>query len=169
MTRSLLILLGALLAGLAIFAGSYFAAQRTTMMCCANPADDLSWLRSEFHLSDADMTRVRQLHEGYKPQCAEICARIAEQNRELQTLLGPGTNLTAAARAKLNEIAQLRAQCQAQMFQHFIAVSQAMPPEQGRRYLAEMKQLTFGSHEQMEQAMSDMPGMSGGPAHEQAH
>ena len=40
------------------------------------------------------------------------------------------------------------------MLQHFIAVSQAMPPEEGRRYLAEMKKLTLGSHEEIEQSMS---------------
>ena len=41
MKRSVLILLGALTLGSAIFAGSYFIAQRTTKMSCAKPADDL--------------------------------------------------------------------------------------------------------------------------------
>jgi hypothetical protein len=44
------------------------------------------------------------------------------------------------------------------MLRHFIAVSQAMPPEQGQRYLAEMKQLTLGTNELMEQSMSDHAG-----------
>lgn len=158
MNRSLVILLGALALGAAIFAGSYFASQRATVICCANPADDLSWLRSEFHLSDAEMARIRELHEGYQPKCAEMCAKIAEQKRELETLLGNGTNITAEAQAKLTEIATLRAQCQAQMLQHFVAVSQTMPPEEGRRYLAEMKRLTLGFHEQTEQSMSGDTG-----------
>lgn len=158
MNRSLVILLGALALGAAIFAGSYFASQRATQMCCANPADDLSWLRTEFHLGDAEMTRIRKLHEGYQPQCAEICARIAAKNRELEAVLGAGTNLTAEAQVKLNEIAGLRAQCQAQMLQHFAAVSRAMPPDEGRRYLAEMIKLTLGEHAQVEQSMSGDPG-----------
>jgi hypothetical protein len=158
MNRSLVIILGALAIGAAVFAGSYFASQRACVMCCANPADDLSWLRTEFHLSDTEMARIRKLHEGYKPKCAEICAQIAAKKRELNSLLGTGTNLTAEAQAKLNEIAALRAQCQAQMLQHFIAVSQAMPPEEGRRYLAEMKKLTLGYHEEIEQSMSDCAG-----------
>jgi hypothetical protein len=37
-------------------------------------------------------------------------------------------------------------------------VSQAMPPEQGRRYLSEMERLTVGAGEQMEQTMSDHHG-----------
>ena len=32
--------------------------------------------------------------------------------------------------------------------------ARAMPPEAGRRYLAEMQRLTLGFHEQIEQSMS---------------
>ena len=158
MNRSLIILLGALALGAAIFAGAYFASQRATEMCCANPADDLSWLKSEFHLSDTEMARIRQLHEGYLPKCAEICAKIAQAKRELDSMLGSSTNVTAETQAKLAEIAALRAQCQTQMLQHFMEVSQTMPPEPGERYLAEMKKITLGSHGQMEQSMSGDTG-----------
>jgi len=158
MNRSLVILLGALALAAAVFAGSYFTAQRATVMCCTKPADDLSWLRDEFHLSDAEMTRIHELHEGYLPQCAGMCAQIAAKKSELESVLGNGTNITAEAQTKLNELAALRAKCQAQMLQHFVTVSQAMPPEQGRRYLAEMQQLTLGTNELMEQSMSGDTG-----------
>jgi small-conductance mechanosensitive channel len=163
MNRSLIILLGTLALGAAIFAGAYFASQRATEMCCTNPADDLSWLRTEFHLGDAEMTRIRALHEGYLPKCAEMCAKIATKKSELDAVLGSSTNVTAEVQAKLDELAALRAQCQAQMLQHFVEVSQTMPAEQGRRYLAEMQKLTLGSHEQMEQSMS------GDTGHEHSH
>jgi hypothetical protein len=152
MNRSLVILLGALALAAAVFAGSYFVSQRACVM--TRSADDLSWLRDEFHLSDAEIVRVRQLHEGYMPQCAKMCALIAAKSTEVQTALGSGTNVTAEAQRKLTELGELRAQCQAQMIQHFVTVSQAMPPEQGQRYLAEMKKLTLGSHEEIEQSMS---------------
>jgi len=158
MKRPLLILLGALALGAAIFAGSFFTARHTTMICCEKPADDLNWLRLEFHLSDADMARIREMHEGYLPKCAEMCAKIAAAKRELDSLGNSGTNVTAEAQAKRKEIANLRAQCQAQMLEHFVAVSQAMPAEQGKRYLAEMKQLTLGTNELMEKSMSDHAG-----------
>jgi hypothetical protein len=163
MNRSLVILLGALALGAGIFAGSYLTAQRATVMCCVKPADDLAWLREEFHLSDAEMAHVRELHEGYLPKCAEMCAKIAAKKGELASALGTSTNLTAEAQTKLNEVAALRAQCQAQMLQHFITVSQAMPPEQGQRYLAEMKRLTLGTNGLMEQSMS------GDTGHEHQH
>jgi small-conductance mechanosensitive channel len=163
MSRSLFILIGALALGAAIFAGSYFTARHATLICCAKPPDDLSWLRTEFHLSDAEMARIRELHEGYQPKCAELCAKIAAKKSELDSVLGGTTNITVEAQVKLNELAALRAQCQAQMLQHFVAVSQAMPPDQGRRYLAEMQRLTLGQHEQFEHSMSDETG------HEQHH
>jgi hypothetical protein len=156
MNRSLAILIGALALGAAIFAGSFFAARHTTMSCCEQPADDLNWLRLEFHLSDAEMVRIRALHEGYLPKCGELCAKIAAAKSELTAL----TSNPAEALAKQNEIAALRAQCQSNMLAHFVAVSQAMPPEVGQRYLVEMKKLTLGDTGQMEQSMS------GDPAHE---
>jgi hypothetical protein len=163
MNRSLIILIGALALGAAIFAGSFFAASHATRACCTRPADDLSWLQTEFHLNDADLARVRELHEGYLPKCAEICAKIAAKKSELDSVVGDGTNLTAEARQKMSELAALRAQCQAQMLQHFITVSQAMPPEEGRRYLAEMKQLALGDSGPMEHSMS------GDTEHEHQH
>ncbi len=158
MNRSLVILIGALALGAAIFGGAYVASQRATVLCCAQPEDDLSWLRTEFHLSDAEMARIRELHEGYLPKCAEMCKLIADKKGEVAALVGTSTNLTAEAQTKLNEVAELRAQCQTQMLQHFITVSQAMPPAQGQRYLDEMKRLTLGNHEQMEQSMSGDTG-----------
>ena len=163
MKRPLFILLSALALGAAIFAGAFFASQHATMMCCENPADDLSWLKTEFKLTDAEMTHVRELHEGYLPKCGEICQKIATAKRELATIVGTSTNLNVEAQAKMNEIAALRAECQSNMLAHFVAVSQAMPPAQGERYLTEMKRLTLGEHEQVEQSMS------GDTAHEHHH
>jgi hypothetical protein len=158
MNRSLIILVGALALGAAVFSGSYFTARHATMLCCAKPADDLIWLQTEFHLSGAEMARIRELHAGYRPKCAEICAKIADKQSELDAILGNSTNITAEAQSKLNEIAALRAQCQAQMLAHFEEVSRAMPPEQGQRYLAEMKKLTLGDRGEMEQSMSGDTG-----------
>jgi hypothetical protein len=164
MNRSLVILLGALAIGAAIFAGSYFVAHKTCEMCCQNPGDDLAWLQAEFHLGDAEMARIRKLHEGYLPGCEARCAVIAGKKNELNALL-TDTNHLAEARKMMDEIAALRSQCQAEMLKHFIAVSQAMPPEQGRRYFAEMKKYTLGNHEQIESRMTG-PGDTG---HEHHH
>lgn len=154
MRRSLLILLAMVLAGAAIAGASYLLGCRICARQLAGSGDDLAWLRREFRLSDAEMQRIRQLHEGYLPKCRENCARIAAKKKELQAALDRAQGMTPEAQLKLAEVAALRAQCQANMLGHFYKVSQAMPPEQGRRYLAEMQRLTLGFHEQIENTMS---------------
>ena len=154
MRRSLLILLTVLVAGAAITGASYLLGCRLCARQLAGSGDDLAWLRREFRLSDADMQRIRQLHEGYLPKCHENCALIAAKKRELQAALDHAQGMTPEAQQKLDEVAALRAKCQANMLAHFYEVSRAMPPEQGRRYLAEMQRLTLGFHEQIESTMS---------------
>lgn len=160
MKRSLAIVLAGCAGVVAIFASAFLV---TRQVCCHQlaAADDLEWLRQEFHLSAAELARVRGLHEGYMPQCAEMCRRIAAKKAELEQALGGRTNVPPEARHLLEELGALRAQCQGAMLQHFVTVSQAMPPEQGRRYLAEMQRLTLGFHEQIEHTM-DAPGHAHG-------
>ncbi|HEX5222939.1 MAG TPA: periplasmic heavy metal sensor [Verrucomicrobiae bacterium] len=154
MKRSAANLILALLAAGAVFAVSFVISQRVGAKRMASTADDLDWLRQEFRLSDAELARVRELHEGYLPKCAEMCKQIAAKKGELEAALTGVTNVNSDAEQKLAELASLRAQCQAQMLRHFVEVSQAMAPEQGRRYLAEMQRITLGFHEQIEQSMS---------------
>jgi hypothetical protein len=143
------------------FAASYVIAQR---LCARHvvQADGLDWLRQEFRLGEAELARVQALHQGYLPKCAEMCARIAAKKKELEQVLAGQTNVSTTVEQKLSELGVLRAQCQTEMLRHFIEVSQAMPPEQGRRYLAEMKRVTLGFHEQIEQSMSDSAGHAHG-------
>jgi small-conductance mechanosensitive channel len=154
MRRSLLILITTFLAGAAITGTSYLLARRVCAHELAGRGDELAWLRREFRLSDAEMQRIRQLHERYLPRCRENCARIAAKKKELQAVLDHAQGMTTEAQQKLAEVGALRAQCQANMLGHFYEVSRAMPPEQGRRYLAEMQRVTLGFHEQIENTMS---------------
>jgi hypothetical protein len=142
MRRPALILLAAVVVVACTFFACYFAVTRWHAMRSDN-WDDLAWLRAEFRLSDAELGRIRMLHEAYRPQCEEMCARIAAKNTELVEVLAGATNVTPAAESKLAESAALQAQCRANMLRHFYEVSQAMPTDQGRRYLAEMQRLTL--------------------------
>lgn len=162
MRRAVVILIGVLAVGVAIFGGSYFLTQWLCARHMSNPADDLAWLRQEFRLNDAEMAQVRKLHDGYLPKCGEMCAKIAAKKREVDQALAGATNVTTEAEQKLIELGTLRAQCQSQMLRHFAEVGQVMPPDQGRRYLAEMQRLTLGFHEQIEQSMSGSAGQAHG-------
>lgn len=144
MRRPLLVLLAALVIAASVFTACYFAATHLRAPAPVAPADELDWLRTEFRLNADELARVRVLHNGYRPECAAMCVRIGEKNRELDALLAASTNVTSAVEQKLAEVAALRAGCQAQMLRHFHQVSALLPPEQGRRYLAEMRRLTLG-------------------------
>jgi Spy/CpxP family protein refolding chaperone len=161
MKRPSFIVLLALVVGAAVFAASYQLSHR---LCAGKITanDDLAWLRQEFQLGEAELARVRALHDGYLPRCAEMCRQIAAKKRDLEQVLARETNVNAAVEQKLSELGALRAQCQTEMLRHFAEVSQAMPPEQGRRYLAEMQRITLGTHEQIERSMSDSAGQAHG-------
>ena len=89
MSRSVKPILIAVVLALCSGALAYFGA----MLFCAHhmaPDDDLAWLRHEFRLSDAEMQRIRQLHEGYLPKCREMCGRIANKQKEVESTLANG-------------------------------------------------------------------------------
>jgi len=163
MRRPVLILIAAVVLGAALFAGAFYCARYVCVQRMAKSTDDLEWLRTEFHLSDAELTRIRALHEGYLPKCSTNCALIAAKKNELAQAIASGTNSPAKLDGLRAEVASIRTRCQAEMLAHFEEVSRAMPAGQGERYLAEMKRLTLGAHERVEQSM---PG-TGHDAHGQ--
>jgi hypothetical protein len=139
MKKPLVIIVAGLLLAAGAYAGLFMA--RTVAKHPQEPSE-LLWLRKEFSLTDQEFARIRELHEGYLPDCAKMCARIAAANRELQSLVLSTNQVTPEINKKLSEIGNIRQECQARMLKHFYAVSRAMPEEQGRRYLAEMQKLT---------------------------
>jgi hypothetical protein len=136
MKKSALILLLGLLVSTVAFSGFYYLGTASCREMMREPKPELAWLKKEFHLSDAEFTRISQMHDSYLPQCRERCMRIAQEDSRLQELLANATNLTPEIQSLLTERAKTRADCEAEMLKHFLAVSRTMPPEQSRRYLA---------------------------------
>ena len=142
---------GLLLAG-AAFAGFYYFGTAPSRAMLSEPQPALAWLKKEFKLSDAEFDRITKLHEAYLPQCAQRCARIAELNGKLEELLNQASSVTPAIQNVLAERAKMRADCEAEMLNHFLEISRMMPPEQGQRYLQWVEQQTCLSGQAMEQA-----------------
>ncbi len=143
-----------LLAGLLVFAagfgGFYYSGTAPCRAMMREPQPELAWLKREFKLSDAEFARITKLHEAYMPQCAKRCLRIAEQNQKLGQLLAQASSVTPEIQNLLSERAKTRADCEAEMLNHFLEVSRTMPPEQGQRYLQWVEQQTFLNGEDME-------------------
>jgi hypothetical protein len=72
-----------------------------------------------------------------------MCRQIDTVNHRLKQLLSATNRVTPEIEQALTQAAQIRAQCQVMMLNHFYEVSQAMPAEQGRRYLEWMQALTL--------------------------
>lgn len=142
MKRSIIILLLGITVGFAAYASLYLGRTASARALRSSDAPALAWLQTEFGLGNQELARIRELHEGYLPQCASMCAKIASANKDLETLVTHTNQVTPEISAKLAEIAQLRQTCQEQMLAHFYEVSKSMPSDQGRRYLAEMQKLT---------------------------
>jgi Spy/CpxP family protein refolding chaperone len=121
----------------------YLARTSAARGSTAGDALPLAWMQTEYQLSDAQMARIRTLHEQYQPKCIEMCRRIDEKNDELQQLLAATNVITSEIKHKLAESAALRADCQTAMLQHLYEVAQVMPPDQARRYLTWMQNETL--------------------------
>ena len=143
MKRGAFILVVGLLAAAAAYGCIYFVCSSAARGLQASERPELAWLKDEFKLADTEFKRVSDLHAAYLPQCREMCMRIEAQNTRLQEFLGGATNMTPEIEATLAEASRLRGECQGRMLRHFFEVSQAMPPEQGRRYLAWVKGKVF--------------------------
>ena len=151
MRRSIWILFGGLAVAVLAYCGTYRAG---TANCCRmepGQTPELAWLKREFHLSDAEFTRISQMHEQYLAGCAERCHWIDLKNEELARLLAATNSITPEIEKTLTEASLLRVECQKKMLQHFYEVSRTMPPEQGKRYLAWVQSQTvlIGAHSQM--------------------
>ena len=147
MKRSYTILCLGIVVALLGYSTLYLSATARSREAAAYAAarPELTWLKQEFKLSDAEFQRISDLHAAYLPQCREICGQIATKNAALKTILAQTNTVTPDIVNKLAEIAQLRAQCQKNMLEHFYAVSRSMPPDQGQRYLEWIQAQTVGN------------------------
>jgi len=154
----LILICGLLLAALA-YGGSYLALSARAHRMEQSDTPELSWLKSEFQVSDAEFDRVQKLYDSYTSGCMERCREIDNHNNRLQALLSETNVITPEIEQELHEAARLRAECQKAMLDHCYAISRSMPPDQGKRYLEWMHQCIFGSeHPSMIRSPQDAHG-----------
>lgn len=154
MKRGGIIFLLGLLVATCAFAGFYYLGTASSRGLMHEPEPELAWLKKEFKLSDSEYARITRLHEAYLPACRQRCERIAQQDKQLQQLLSTASTVTPEIRSLLAERATTRADCEAEMLNHFLEVSRTMPAEQGRRYLAWVESQSCLHGQAMEQRHS---------------
>ena len=102
----------------------------------AAKGDSLAWLRTDFHLTDAQFAAIRDLHESYAGTCAEHCRMIQEATKARNALKAADRTDPAAVAAAEQNLQELRLHCETAITRHVRQVAALMSPEDGRRYLA---------------------------------
>lgn len=155
MKRGLLILALGVAGAIVVYCCVYWMGTARPRALMQSPQPELAWLKHEYRLGDAEFQRISRLHAGYRPQCEARCRRIDQLNGTLLNALAVATEVTPEIEKILSERAEMRAACQAEMLRHFFEVSRAMPPEQGRRYLAWVKANTCLREQAMDHGGDD--------------
>jgi hypothetical protein len=161
MKRAWFIAIGGLFVAFAAYACVFLAGTSAQRAVANSDKPALAWLQQEYQLNDAQFARLCEVHDAYRPKCMEMCRMIDAKNAEIETLLAATNVITPEIRKALVEAAEIRAECQANMLEHFYSVAQTMPPEQGKRYLAWVRQETMKSAQMMpgEPQTPALPGM----------
>lgn len=104
-----------------------------------NSNGEMEWLRTEFHLTDAQFTRIQQLHREYAPKCDLLCDKITKANARFDAITRASKTYTQEVKAALQECLAVQGECRQALLAHIYAVSAEMSPADGARYLEMMK------------------------------
>lgn len=99
---------------------------------------ELAWVKKEFQLTDQQFAKVRELHIGYRPKCAEMCQRISEAHDKLKTAVQTHDAMSPELKKAIEEHAAVHAECQRSMLTHLYETAAVLDKEQARRYLEAM-------------------------------
>jgi hypothetical protein len=127
---------------LAVSLGGYVAYYRCatapTREMLSRADGEMEWLRDEYHLSDAQFGRIRQMHADYAPKCDVMCEKIANANARLNQLIKANKTFTPELDAAMTECVAVQSECRRALLRHIYEVSAQMSPEDGARYVQMM-------------------------------
>lgn len=139
MKKGALALLVAVLGSVFAYCLYFYCATQPVQAMMSKPEGEMEWLRGEFALTDAQFTKIKVLHESYRPKCALMCQRITEANVQVDTLIEKNQTLTPEIENALKRASAVQEECRQAMLAHIYAVSARMNPESARRYLEMMR------------------------------
>jgi hypothetical protein len=153
------IILGGLFVAVAAYACVFFAGTAAQRAVARSAQPALAWLKQEYRLTDAQFARLCEVHDAYRPTCMEMCRKIDAKNAQIAELLAATNVMTPEIRQALAEAAEIRAECEAAMLDHFYKVAQTMPPGQAKRYLAWVQRETLKPAQMMPgESPTETPG-----------
>jgi hypothetical protein len=138
MKKGLLILLVALVAGIAAFyvTRNHHTAKHAEVLLDSMP--ELAWLRGELKLTDEQFAKASELHVAYRPVCAEMCANIATAHARLESVAQTSRGMTPELEQAIREHARVHAECQQKMLRHLYQTAGLLDDKQAASYLKTM-------------------------------
>lgn len=138
MKKGLLILVLALAAGTAAYvvARSHRQSEQNEVLLDVMP--ELTWLRRELKLSEAQFRQASELHAAYRPVCAEMCRNITVAHATLEALAQSGRGITPELATAIQNHARVHAECQEKMLEHLYQTAALFDEKQAARYLEAM-------------------------------
>ena len=98
--------------------------------------DALAWLRTDFHLDEAQFAAIRKLHESYSKVCEKHCRAIQDAMTACDTLRAAASSDAKAIEAAERRVQELRVVCETAIAAHVRHVAAEMSPAEGQRYRA---------------------------------
>ncbi len=98
--------------------------------------DALEWLRTEFSLTDAQYSKIKQLHASYSLECEDHCRAIQEAMRARNALKAAASSDAATLASAEKRVAELRRVCETAIAGHVRRCAAEMSPRAAERYLA---------------------------------
>lgn len=144
-----------LLLGVALAAGFFLMRMCVPAKPVPSTEVGLAWLKSEYHLSDAQFQRIEAVHDAYYPQCKEMCRHIAAANKKVTTLLQSANTMTPELEAALQQAEAVHTDCRTATLKHIFAVASLMPPPEARRYLHDTAPRVLGAYHSVDDVMSE--------------
>jgi len=97
--------------------------------------DTMEWLRTEFHLTDAQFAKIKQLHDSYSIVCEQHCREV-KQAVGARDRLKPASADSVAIAAANRRVEEMRQICETAIAAHVRQCAAEMSPESAQRYLA---------------------------------
>ncbi|MES2474452.1 MAG: periplasmic heavy metal sensor [Verrucomicrobiota bacterium] len=96
---------------------------------------ELSWMKTDLKLDDAQLAAVTKLHLAYRPKCAELCRRISAAHDQVEKLSRSSRGMNDELHAAIREHATTHAECQQAMLEHIYQTAALLGPDQSTRYI----------------------------------
>ena len=145
MKKPLVILILALIAGFAAFGITRKHCTTANSNTLLDHLPELAWLKTELALSDAQFSKVAELHDSYRPVCEEMCRRIDDSRARLEAVALKSRSTDTELQKAIAEYERVRGECKMKMLEHLYQTAELMNEDQAERYLKAVLPAALGS------------------------